>query len=115
MPLTLTICGLLGALSAKVKVALRSANPEGVRVRLTVQSLLGGTVAPVHVSTVLAKSPTLAPARVTVEMLRFTMPELVTVSVMASLNAFKSCGPKLKLGAERLTAGSAPVPVKVTV
>jgi len=56
-----------------------------VNVTLTVQVLLGVTVAPVQVSALVAKSLAFEPLIVTVEMVRLAVPVLVTVSVWAGL------------------------------
>jgi len=75
----------LEALLAKLSEALRLPVADGVKVTLTVQVLLGVIVAPVQVSALLAKSLAFVPPIVTVEMLRFPVPALVTVTVWAPL------------------------------
>jgi hypothetical protein len=80
IPVILTAWGLLEVLSVKVKEALRVPAAAGANVTFTVQALLGVSVAPVHVSALLAKSPAFAPPSVTVEMERSTVPVLVTVT-----------------------------------
>jgi hypothetical protein len=86
-PLRLTDCGLPVALSAKVRLALRTPLTAGVKVTLTEQVPLDATVAPEQVSLLIAKSLGFAPPIVTVEMVRFAVPLLVTVSVCAALGA----------------------------
>src|SRR5208337_1110513 len=71
---------LLGARSAKFSEALRLPPADGVNVTLTAQVPLGITVAPVQVSALLAKSLAFVPPSFTVEMVRLTVPVLVTVS-----------------------------------
>ena len=85
VPLKLTVCGLLEALSVKFSEALRLPVADGVNVTLTVQVPLGITVAPVQVSALLAKSLAFVPPIVTVEMVRLAVPVLVTVSAWAAL------------------------------
>src|SRR5208337_5406026 len=70
VPRRLTICGLLEALSVRFSEALRLPVAEGVNVTLTVQVLLGVTVAPEQVSARLAKSLAFVPPIATVEMVR---------------------------------------------
>jgi len=85
VPVRLTTCGLLAALSVKFSEALRLPVAEGVNVTLTVQAPLGVTVAPEQVSALLAKSLAFVPPMVTVEMLRLAVPVLVTVTALAAL------------------------------
>jgi hypothetical protein len=73
----------LEALSGEFNVAVRLPVADGVKV--TVQLLLGVTVAPEHVSALLAKSPAFVPVMVTVEMVRLALPLLVSVTVLAAL------------------------------
>jgi hypothetical protein len=86
-PLRLTDCGLPAALSAKVRVALRAPLAVGVKVTLTPQVPLEMTVAPEQESLLIAKSLGFAPPIIAVEMVRFAVPLLVTVSVCAALGA----------------------------
>ena len=72
-------------MSAKIKEALKLPEAEGVNVTLTVQVLVGVSVAPVQVSALLAKSVGFGPPIVTVEMARLTVPVLLTVSVRGAL------------------------------
>jgi hypothetical protein len=85
VPLKLTVCGLLEALSVKFSEALRLPAADGVNVTLTVQAPLGITVAPVQLSALVAKSLTFVPPIVTVEMARLAVPLLVTVTGLAAL------------------------------
>jgi hypothetical protein len=85
VPARLTVCGVPLALSAKFSEALRFPVADGVNVTLTVQALLGVTVAPVQVSALLAKSLGFVPPIVTVEKVRLAVPVLVTVSAWAAL------------------------------
>ena len=61
VPVKLTVCGLVLALSVKVSEALRVPVADGVNVTLTVQVLLGASVAPVQVSALLAKALAFVP------------------------------------------------------
>jgi hypothetical protein len=85
VPLRLTVCGLLAALSLMESVAVRLPAAEGLKVTLTAQVPLGITVAPEQVSAPLAKSLAFVPPIVTVEMVRLPVPVLVTVSALAAL------------------------------
>jgi hypothetical protein len=115
VPLSATLCGLPEALSAKESEALRAPVALGVKVTLTVQVLLGVTVALVQVSVLLAKSPGLVPVRVTLVMVRLAVPLLVTVTDCAALVALISWLPKLTLVGEKLIPGAVPVPLKPSV
>jgi hypothetical protein len=66
-------------------VALAAPFTVGVNVTLTVQLPLGATVAPVHVSALLAKSLALVPPTAAVAMERLLVPVLVTVSISGEL------------------------------
>ena len=92
-PDRVTTCVLPAAaslLSVKVSVALSAPVAAGVNVTLTVQVLLGVTVAPVQVSALLAKSLGFVPPSVAVEMVRLPVPVLVTVTVIGLLVVFRS-------------------------
>ena len=106
VPVKLTICGLALALSVKLSEALKLPIEDGVNVTLTVQVLLGVTVAPVQLSALMAKSLTFVPLIVTDEMVRLAVPVLVTVSGWAGLVVLVGWLAKLKLEAEKLTAGA---------
>jgi len=66
-------------------VAVRLPEAEGVNVTLTVQVPLGVTAAAVQVSALFAKSLAFAPEIVAVEIARFWVPVLVTVTVWTAL------------------------------
>jgi hypothetical protein len=83
-PLRLTDWGLPGTLSANMRLALRAPLAAGTKVTPTEQVPLDMTVAPEHVSLLIAKSLAFASPIVTVEMVRFAVPLLVTVSVCAA-------------------------------
>jgi hypothetical protein len=85
VPLRLTICGLFKALSVIVRLAALVPLAVGVKVTLTAQVALGITVAPVQVSALLAKSLAFAPPIVAVEMVKFAVPLLVTVTPWPAL------------------------------
>jgi hypothetical protein len=74
-------------LSAKKRLALRVPLAAGVKVTPTAQVLPDMTVEPEQVSLLIAKSLAFAPPIVAVEMVRFAVPLLVTVSVCAALGA----------------------------
>jgi hypothetical protein len=114
VPERVTACGLFAALSLIESVAVRLPVAEGVNVTLIAQLLLGVTVAPVQVSVFLAKSLAFVPPIVAVEMLRFAVPLLVTVSPWPALVVPTSSLVKLKLEPESETAGAIPVPERDT-
>ena len=72
-------------MSVKFSEALRLPVADGANVTLTLQVLVGVTVAPVQVSALLAKSLAFVPPIVNVEMVRLAVPMLVTVSAWAAL------------------------------
>ncbi len=83
VPLRLTVCGLVVALSVMLKVAERLPGAVGVNVTLIVQVALAATELPqVLVS---AKSPGLVPVGAIPLMPRAVFPELVRVTVWAAL------------------------------
>lgn len=86
-----------------------------MNVTLTVQFLLGATIAPVQVSAPLVKSPALVPPIATAVMERLAEPVLVTVSVWEALEAFIAWFVKFRVEAEKPTSAAVPVPVKATV
>jgi len=81
VPLRATLCGVSGALAVMVSVPMRVLPAVGAKVTPTAQVPLGVTVAPVQVSALLAKSLAFAPPIVTLEIVRFAVPVLVTVSI----------------------------------
>ena len=101
-------------MSVKITEALKLPEAEGVNVTLTVQVLVGVSVAPVQVSALLAKSLGFEPPIVTVEMARLTVPVLVTVSVMGALVVAGAWLGKPKTRAEKLAVATVPVPCKLT-
>ena len=102
-------------MSAKIREALKFPAADGVNVTLTWQVLPGATVAPVHVSALLAKLLGFVPPIVTVDRMRLAVPLSVTVSVRAALVVAGGWLGKLNPEAERPTTTSVPVPLKVTV
>ncbi len=88
VPLRLTVCGLLLALSVKLNTAVRLPTADGVNVTLTVQLLVGVIVWPEQVSAVLVKSAAFVPVIESEVMTRLAPPVLITVSVSAELVVF---------------------------
>jgi hypothetical protein len=99
-----TVCGLVEALSVKVRVAVRVPAAAGLKARVTLHVPLGVTVAPVQVSALLAKSVAFVPLTAAVEITTFAAPLLVKVTCCALDGAFSATEPKFWL-ASRLTAG----------
>src|SRR5690348_3909816 len=86
VPVSATVCGLLGASSAKESAALRAPVAPGVNVTLTVQVAFTARACPEQVSAVLAKSLAFAPVGVTEVMCRMAPPLFVTVTDWATLD-----------------------------
>lgn len=86
VPLRVTDCGLFGALSLIVTLALRAPLAPGVKVTLIVQLLPAVNVLGLigHVL-VCAKSPALVPATLIVVIVRSAVPLLVSVTICAGL------------------------------
>jgi hypothetical protein len=80
------VCGLPPALSVMLKVALRAPSLDGVKVRLKLVLAPGATVRG-NDDGVKAKSLALAPEIAAAEITRLALPELVTVSATALLEA----------------------------
>jgi hypothetical protein len=114
VPLKGTVCGLVEALSVNFSEALRLPVADGVNVTPTVQVLWGVTVAPEHVSALLAKSLAFVPPIVTVDRIRLAVPELVTVTVCGALVPPTFCGLNVRLVGEKDTGGAA-VPMRAVV
>ncbi len=93
----------------KLSEALRLPVADGVNVTLTEQSLSGVIVAPVQVSSLLAKSPAFVPLIVVVEIVRISVPVLVMVSVRGALGVSTFCGPNGRLVEERLTSDASEI------
>lgn len=85
IPVSVTLCGLDGALSANCKVACRIPVAVGVNVMPTVHVALATTPAPLHVFAEIAKSPALVPVIVAVVMFKVAFPVFCTVTVAAAL------------------------------
>lgn len=83
VPESATVCGLPGASSLMLMLAVRVPAAVGVKVTLIVQLPEAATVAPQVV--VRAKSPALVPLTATPLMLRVALPVLVSVTVCAAL------------------------------
>lgn len=111
VPLRLSVCGLLMALSAKANVPLAAPSAAGVNVTPTLQVAPAATAVP-HVLLEIANGPPAAtemPVKVSA-----TLSLLVTVTVFAGLVLPNASVPKLKLVAEKLS-GALPLPVKLTI
>src|SRR3989475_309909 len=87
VPASDTDCGLPGASTVMVTVAVRALAAVGVNVRLTRQLAPATTVAPFVqvVPAAMAKSPGFKPARTMLVMLRVAVPLLVRVTVCTGL------------------------------
>jgi hypothetical protein len=107
VPVKPNVCGLLEALSVKLSVPARLPVADGVKVTPTVQVRKEVTVAPVHESAPLAKSPAFEPPTVTVERIRLAVPVLVRVTVIGALVVPIFSEPKGRGDGARLTDGAA--------
>ena len=123
VPLKLTLCGLLGSLSAMARVAEHVRAAVGLNARLIVQLPKPATLPrATHVELDrIAKSSAFVPvgargANLTtlrLEILSGALPRFVNVTVFSELLP-TGCVPKLRDVAERLTAVPVPVPVRLT-
>ena len=99
--------------------ALRAPLAPGVNVRLSVQLELGDSVvvlvAQVPTELVTAKSPAFVPLRATLLTVNGAVPLLVIVNVWAVEGVPTICELKVNDAAPRLTPGTIPVPLSVTV
>lgn len=110
VPLNVTTCGLLFALSVMVKVPVRAPVTVGAKATLTVQLPFPANVAP-HVVPATVKSPA------------GTMPEIViaaarlffTVTVCDALVVDTACNPNVTALGNAVACGVTPVPVKLDV
>src|SRR5207245_1969070 len=116
VPVSDTDCGLLGASSVMVTVAVRALAAVGVNVRLRRQLAPATTVAPFVqvVPAAMAKSPGFKPARAMLVMLRVAVPLLVRVTVCTGLVVLRRWSPKARLVGAKVTAGAMPVPASDT-
>lgn len=82
-----TVCGLVEALSAKLRVALSVPTIDGVNEIVTVHAAAGATAAPLQVSELTVKSPGFAPESVAAPepKIKSAPPLFVTVTVCAGL------------------------------
>src|SRR5256712_478744 len=112
VPASDTNCGLPGASSVMVTVAVRALAAVGVNVRLTRQLAPATTVAPFVqvVPAAMAKSPGFKPARTMLVMLRVAVPLLVRVTVCTGLVVMSRCVPKSRFVCALVTDRTIPVP-----
>src|SRR5579862_3097652 len=103
VPVRPTACGLLEALSKNSSEALRLPVPVGANATLRVQLSVGLIAAPVQLSALVAKSPAFMPSIATFEMVRISVPELVTVAVRGELGTPTFSVPNGRLTESRLT------------
>jgi hypothetical protein len=108
VPVRLTVCGLLLALSVIVRVPVRVPPARGVKVTLIVQLALG--VSELGHALVWAKSPLTLMMRE----VNAALPLLLRVTVCGGLVVETVCPAKVRLVVERLTTGASPVPLRVT-
>lgn len=109
VPLRLTVCGLLGALSVSVSAPVRLPMAVGVNVTLIVQPAFGAIGAGQLL--VWEKSPLAAITRG----VSIPVPVLVRVIGCEALEVETDCPAKVRLVGERLTTGASPVPLRVIV
>src|SRR3989449_5881 len=116
VPASDTDCGLPGASSVMVTVAVRALAAVGVNVRLRRQLAPATTVAPFVqvVPAAMAKSPGFKPARAMLVMLRVAVPLLVRVTVCTGLVVLRRWSPKARLVGAKVTAGAMPIPASDT-
>jgi len=113
VPVTATAWGLPGALSVRVRVAVRLPTVVGVNVTLMVQLLLAATE-PLHVL-LCAKSPGLVPVSPTLLKFKEAFPLLLTVTVCAELVVPTVwLVANIMLAGLRFAVGPVPAPLRVT-
>jgi hypothetical protein len=104
VPLKVTFCGLLGAMSEIFSVAPRLPSAVGVNVTLTEQVPLAGSVAPVQVSSLVTKSLAFVPLTVALKMVTLaTLLLLVTVTLCAVLLLLSGREGKVRLEVDKVT------------
>src|SRR4051794_39658354 len=108
VPVSGTVCGLLGALSAMVSIPDRDPVEVGEKVTRTVQAAPDGSV--VGQVLVSEKSPLADMAR----LVRLPFPVFQTVRVWGRLAVPTSWLVNLSEEADRVTLGGVPVPLKAT-
>ena len=113
VPVKLTNCGLVLALSLIVIVADLAPDAVGEKVTVILQLLPADTGLP-HVL-LWAKSPALVPVTTTELTVSVAFPVLFTVTPCEALVVPTDCPEKVRLEAVRLTAGPDPVPVRPMV
>src|SRR4051794_29965828 len=115
LPLSATLCGLLGALSVKDRLPVRAPWAAGLKTTDTTQFWPGVSVLPLHRLALMGKS---AEEEVILPTARAPAPELVSVTFCGALLAPTCCGAKLRLVGLRLAApcgAGVPLPLRGTV
>ena len=100
VPLKVTLWGLLGASSVKVRVPVREPEAVGLKVTLTVQ------LAPAAMRVLQLSVSIKSPLTATPLIFRVIFPVFVSVIVLAELVVPTVCLPKERLVGERLTAAA---------
>lgn len=116
VPLNATVCPEAPALSAKTISADSAPSKVGLNVTVTVQEALTARVLPQVV--VSENEATLAPERLTPEMVMVPVPELVRVTDCVAADAATVVEAKVRLLADRLATGvfaARPVPLSAAV
>jgi hypothetical protein len=109
VPLSATLCGLPGALSVTVRLALRTAATCGRNVILTLQDAAAANVVP-QVFDEIANSEALVPVIAIVVMVNVAVPLFLTVTVWADeVTKSRVTGKVIEVG-DSVTAGPRPVP-----
>jgi len=103
VPVSVTVCGLIGALSVIAMVPLRVPVAVGVRVTLIVQLAPAARLAP-HVF-VTPKSEEFVPVTLMLEMARLTLPVFERVTVCAALGVPTCCPVNVRLPGEVFAPG----------
>ena len=111
VPVRFTTCGLLVALSVKVRVAVSLLVVFGSNSTLTVQVFPAATVELAHVSDPMGKSDMLVPPGVTVVIVKSVVPVFVPVTVLALLVVPCVWFPKASGLGEAESAGPAGAPL----
>ena len=119
IPVSVTLCGLDGALSANCNVAVRIPVAVGVNVMPTVHVALAASAAPLQVFAEIAKSPAFVPVTVAVVMFKVAFPVFCTVTVAAALvvpwGVFGSCTGLVGVMVTAGVAAAKPLPISARV
>ena len=111
VPVSVTVCGLPGALSLMLRVPVRVPLAVGEKVITTKQLLIGGRIFPLQVSLVFVKSPAFVPPMIAETTDKGAFPVLANVAVTDEVLE-SATAPKFAGVGARFAVGCAPLPVR---